>query len=285
MKVHDKTKVLAAARVAITRVDDGQPTTAEVTGQLLEQAPAFGANVKGGPIKLVSMHLCKLRDEEGWLESYPPKDVASSKRRWGFSDAGYTEIQKIEMAVQGQGDLFAALEEVMQAARATQQGRIMVRELAQEYPDDERFKKLQKAMDQQRTKRSPRKAIKAIEAQAYRRGKKCITYTCPGCGLTAPYLRHFVKDHVWPLYPDNPDAPHGVDGPENIAMLCWACNQTKGNRVLSYAELRQELQAQGLVLGRQFHNPTGIYLLSYQALNPTGLNSEGGGYPLPKREE
>lgn len=62
--------------------------------------------------------------------------------------------------------------------------------------------------------------------------------TCNGCRVAFPF-RNFTVDHIIPR------SRGGTDHPENLQLLCAACNSLKGNR--SQPELIAELRRQGII--------------------------------------
>ena len=60
---------------------------------------------------------------------------------------------------------------------------------------------------------------------------------CNGCRIPFPF-RNFTIDHV------TPRSQGGTDHPENLQLLCGACNSTKGDRDQAYllATLKRQNQ-------------------------------------------
>ena len=61
---------------------------------------------------------------------------------------------------------------------------------------------------------------------------------CNGCRVTFPF-RNFTVDHVISR------SRGGTDHPDNLQLLCAACNSLKGNR--TQPELIVELRRQGII--------------------------------------
>ena len=62
--------------------------------------------------------------------------------------------------------------------------------------------------------------------------------TCNGCEVLFPF-RNMTIDHI------HPRSKGGTDDPENLQLLCGACNSMKGNR--SQAYLKQRLREEGIL--------------------------------------
>ena len=67
---------------------------------------------------------------------------------------------------------------------------------------------------------------------------------CNGCRIKFPF-RNMTIDHI------QPQSRGGSDSPDNLQLLCYTCNSTKG--VKTHAELLELLQAQG-VIGSEAHH-------------------------------
>ena len=61
---------------------------------------------------------------------------------------------------------------------------------------------------------------------------------CNGCRIAFPF-QNFTVDHVIPR------SRGGTDHPDNLQLLCGACNSTKGNR--TQAELIVDLRHDGII--------------------------------------